>query len=138
MDHFVASVETPRVVTKLPDVAPYVLSIAMKGDTSPHNPWSHPPPTHSLSLSVSLSIALYRYSSYADLRCILMTSCVPQAQSQCRWRLGLTSTFRTSLGLPTGLSALLSDRKHSSFTKLCRKSCRRFSNGRSSCSGSFM
>lgn len=31
MDHFVASVETPRVITKLPDVAPYVISVAMKG-----------------------------------------------------------------------------------------------------------
>lgn len=31
MDHFVASVETPRVVTKTPDVAPYVINVAMAG-----------------------------------------------------------------------------------------------------------
>ena len=31
MDHFVASVETPRVVNKTPDVAPYVMNVAMAG-----------------------------------------------------------------------------------------------------------
>ena len=31
MDHFVASVETPRVITKIPDIAPYVIQSAMNG-----------------------------------------------------------------------------------------------------------
>ena len=31
MDHFVASVETPRVITKIPDIAPYVIEQAMEG-----------------------------------------------------------------------------------------------------------